>query len=38
VHMTHILDKLKVAGRTEAINVAARRGLVHMDSPAAGSV
>jgi DNA-binding NarL/FixJ family response regulator len=38
VHMTHILEKLKAAGRTEAINVAARRGLVHMDSPAAGSV
>jgi two-component system, NarL family, response regulator len=38
VHMTYILEKLKVAGRTEAINVAARRGLVHMDSPAAGSV
>ena len=31
VHMTHILEKLKVAGRTEAINVAMRRGLVHMD-------
>src|ERR1700704_1803783 len=28
VHMTHILEKLKVAGRTEAINVAVRRGLV----------
>ena len=38
VHMTHILDKLKAAGRTEAINVAARRGLVHMDSPAAASM
>jgi two-component system, NarL family, response regulator len=31
VHMTHILEKLNVAGRTEAINVAMRRGLVHMD-------
>jgi two-component system, NarL family, response regulator len=31
VHITHILEKLKVAGRTEAINVAMRRGLVHMD-------
>jgi DNA-binding NarL/FixJ family response regulator len=31
VHMTHILEKLNVAGRTEAINVAVRRGLVHMD-------
>jgi DNA-binding NarL/FixJ family response regulator len=35
VHMTHILEKLKVAGRTEAINVAVRRGLVIMDSSAA---
>jgi two-component system NarL family response regulator len=34
VHMTHILEKLNVTGRTEAINVAVRRGLVHMD-PAA---
>lgn len=31
VHMTHILEKLKVAGRTEAINVAVRRGLVRID-------
>jgi two-component system, NarL family, response regulator len=31
VHMTHILEKLKVTGRTEAINVAVRRGLVRMD-------
>jgi two-component system NarL family response regulator len=31
VHITHILEKLKVTGRTEAINVAVRRGLVHMD-------
>jgi DNA-binding NarL/FixJ family response regulator len=31
VHITHILEKLKVTGRTEAINVAMRRGLVHMD-------
>jgi two-component system, NarL family, response regulator len=31
VHMTHILEKLNVAGRTEAISVAVRRGLVHMD-------
>lgn len=31
VHMTHILEKLRVTGRTEAINVAMRRGLVHMD-------
>jgi two-component system, NarL family, response regulator len=34
VHITHILEKLKVTGRTEAINVAMRRGLVHID-PAA---
>jgi DNA-binding NarL/FixJ family response regulator len=32
VHVTHILEKLKVTGRTEAINVAVRRGLVNMDS------
>jgi two-component system, NarL family, response regulator len=32
VHMTHILEKLRVAGRTEAIHVAANRGLVKMDS------
>jgi DNA-binding NarL/FixJ family response regulator len=32
VHVTHILEKLKVTGRTEAINVAVRRGLVTMDS------
>jgi two-component system, NarL family, response regulator len=31
VHITHILEKLKVTGRTEAINVAMKRGLVHMD-------
>ena len=31
VHITHILEKLKVTGRTEAINVAMRRGLVHID-------
>jgi two-component system, NarL family, response regulator len=35
VHVTHILDKLRVTGRTEAINVAVRRGLVNMDSTAA---
>lgn len=35
VHMTHILEKLHVTGRTEAINVAVRRGLVHMDPVAA---
>jgi two-component system, NarL family, response regulator len=31
VHMTHILEKLKVTGRTEAINVAVKRGLVRVD-------
>ena len=31
VHVTHILEKLEVTGRMEAINVALRRGLVHMD-------
>ena len=31
VHMTHILEKLKVTGRTEAINVAVKRGLVRLD-------
>lgn len=36
VHMTHIFEKLKVTGRTEAINVAVKRGLVRMDeTPAA---
>ncbi len=34
VHITHILEKLRVTGRTEAINVAVKRGLVHMDSAA----
>ena len=36
VHVTHILEKLKVTGRTEAINVAVRHGLVNMDSATAG--
>lgn len=31
VHVTHILRKLKVTGRIEAINVAARRGIVNVD-------
>jgi two-component system, NarL family, response regulator len=30
VHMTHILEKLHVTSRTEAINVAAGRGLVRL--------
>ena len=35
VHMTHILEKLRVSGRTEAIGVAIKRGLVRMDAAAA---
>ena len=35
VHMTHILEKLKVSGRTEAIGAAIKRGLVKMDAAAA---
>jgi two-component system, NarL family, response regulator len=35
VHMTHILEKLNVTGRTEAINAAVKRGLVHLDPVAA---
>ena len=31
VHMTHILEKLKVSGRTEAIGAAVKRGLVKME-------
>jgi two-component system NarL family response regulator len=31
VHVTHILKKLKVTGRTEAISVAVKRGLVRLD-------
>ena len=31
VHVTHILEKLKAGGRTEAINFAVKRGLVHID-------
>jgi len=31
VHMTHILEKLHVSSRTEAINVAAGRGLVRLE-------
>jgi two-component system NarL family response regulator len=31
VHMTHILGKLQVSNRTEAINVAAIRGLLHLE-------
>ncbi len=31
VHVSHILEKLKAAGRTEAISLAVKRGLVHLD-------
>lgn len=31
VHVTHILEKLKVTGRTEAINVALGRGIVRFN-------
>ena len=31
VHVTHILEKLKASGRTDAIRVAVQRGLVHFD-------
>ena len=31
VHVTHILEKLKASGRTEAIRIAVQRGLVHLD-------
>jgi DNA-binding NarL/FixJ family response regulator len=34
VHVTHILEKLKVTGRTEAINVGLKRGLVYLDGSA----
>jgi len=38
VHMTHILEKLRVSGRTEAVNVALKRGLIRLeDAPAANS-
>lgn len=35
VHVTHILEKLHVAGRTEAIRVAVARGLVRMEGEVA---
>lgn len=34
VHVTHILEKLKVTGRTEAIGVAVQRGLVDLEAVA----
>jgi two-component system NarL family response regulator len=32
VHVTHVLEKLKASGRTEAISVAEKRGLIRIDS------
>ena len=32
VHVTHILEKLRASGRTEAIGLAVNRGLVRMDA------
>jgi two-component system, NarL family, response regulator len=32
VHVTHVLEKLKASGRTEAISVAVKRGLIRIDS------
>lgn len=32
VHMTHILEKLGVSGRTEAIGVALKRGLIRVEA------
>jgi DNA-binding NarL/FixJ family response regulator len=33
VHVSHLLEKLKVGGRTEALAAAAGRGLISMQSP-----
>jgi DNA-binding NarL/FixJ family response regulator len=30
VHVTHILEKLKASGRTEAINVGVKKGLIRL--------
>ncbi len=35
VHVTHILEKLKAAGRTEAVGVAVKQGLVDLSGTAA---
>ncbi len=35
VHVTHILEKLKASGRTEAIRVALERGIVCLNEPMA---
>lgn len=32
VHVQHILEKLDVADRTEAVTVALRRGIIHLDA------
>jgi two-component system NarL family response regulator len=32
VHVTHILEKLKVTGRTEAINVGVKKGLIRLEA------
>jgi len=32
VHITHVLEKLKAGGRTEAISMALKRGLIRIDS------
>jgi len=37
VHVTHILEKLKVSGRTEALATAAGRGLVLLKQPASST-
>jgi two-component system NarL family response regulator len=37
VHMTHILEKLRVSGRTAAISVAVKRGLIQLDKANAAS-
>ena len=34
VHITHLLDKLGVSGRAEAINVAVKKGLVNLEAAA----
>jgi two-component system, NarL family, response regulator len=34
VHVTHLLEKLKASCRTEAISMALKRGLVHLDDTA----
>jgi two-component system NarL family response regulator len=33
VHVTHILEKLKASGRTDAIRLAVQRGLVYLEAP-----